>query len=370
MTPIVPTAVRVSVTFVVTLLAIAATAAQVAYLDALWWHALGITETLAENVSPALILLLTAHAIVAVVCAAFAVALVLYDGSRQGAALGLGAALGAWSYLMAYAGLTLFRPDPGVLRDIFEGHFLLVEMIGLGGLIRFTALFPRVLLAQELEPSPTMPAVLKPAHSVSLWMLRPNATWSIGLALLLGMWAWAVSSGDSVSDAGLSPLMDVVRFCAAGFVVVNVRRAWRFANEGDREPLTWLVVGLASLLGMLAVLIGGNVLVAVTGFPEPNVAWRPLLLDVGLIGFMAALAMSILHTGRARPGDVLLRISSVCAVTTLGLFLAAGLEALFTGGVLAHYSPRSGVGTAIATAMIVSTYRSIVGIVQRMVPQA
>ena len=271
---------------------------------------------------------------------------------------------------MAYAGATLFRPDPGLLRDLFEGHFLLVEMIGLAGLLRFTALFPRAPLSDELVPSPSMPAVLGPMHAVSLWMLRPSAPWSVGVVVLVGLWTWTVSSGAPVSDAGLSPLMDVVRFAAAGLAVVNLRRAWQFATGDDRARLTWLVVSLASLFGMLAVLIGGNVLVAVTGFPEPNVAWRPLLLDVGLVGFLAALAMSVLHSGRTQPADLVLRIASASAVMTLGLFMAAGLEALFTGGVLAHYSPRSGVGTVIALAMIVSTYRNVIRLIERMAPQA
>jgi hypothetical protein len=89
-----------------------------------------------------------------------------------------------------------------------------------------------------------------------------------------------------------------------------------------------------------------------------------------LVGFTAALAMSVLHSGRTQPADLVLRIASASAVMTLGLFMAAGLEALFTGGVLAHYSPRSGVGTVIAIAMIVSTYRNVIRLIERMVPQA
>ena len=367
MTSLVPTVVRVAVT----LLAIAGTAAQVAYLDALWWHSLGLAETVARNVGPALIILLTAHAIVSVVSAFLAIALVLHEGSLQGAARGLGAAFGAWSYLLAYSGVTmLFRPDPGLWQDLFEGHFLVVEVIGLAGLLRFTTLFPRPLVADDIPPSPEMPAILMPAHVVSLWMLRPAAPWAAGVLVLVGLWTWTITLGGSLSDAGLHPLMDLVRFAAAGLVVLNLRRAWGSATGGDRDRLIWLVAGLASLLGSLALLIGGNVLVAVTGFPEPDVAWRPILLDLGLIGFLAGLAMSILYSRDAHPITVVRWIVSTCSVTTFGLFLAAGLEALFSGGILAAYSLRTGVGTAIALATIVSTYRNLVRLVGRLLPQA
>lgn len=367
MTSVMPTAVRVAVT----LLAIAATAGHLAYLDALWWHSLGLTETVARDVNPALILLMTAHALVSIVSAAFAVGLVLHEGPRQDAAQGLGAAFGAWSYLMAYSGVTmLFRPDPGLTRDIFEGHFLAIEMVGLAGLLRFTALFPRRLLASEVKASATVPAALMPAHLLSVAMLWPAAPWLAGALILGGLWTITIVSGGTVSDAGLSPLMDVVRLATAGLVVLNLRRAWGRADDGGRERLRWLIVGFTLLIGSLALMIGGNVLVAVTGFPEPNVAWRPLLLDMGLVGFLSGLALSVLYGGPILPMAVLRRTATLAAVVTIGLFLAAGLEALLSGGVLATFRVRSGVGTALALATMVSTYRGLVRFVERMMPPA
>ena len=122
------------------------------------------------------------------------------------------------------------------------------------------------------------------------------------------------------------------------------------------------------LAGSLAVLIGGNMLVAVTGFPEPEVAWRPILLDVGLVGFMASLAMSVLHGERNDPGRVLRLFTSWAAVTTIGLFAAAGLEALFSGGLVGAVSLRHGVGSAVAFAVVLATYRQLAGWVSRLLP--
>ena len=128
-------------------------------------------------------------------------------------------------------------------------------------------------------------------------------------------------------------------------------------------------MALTFLFGVLAVLIGGNVLVEITGFPEPDVAWRPLLLDIGLIGFLGGLAASVLYSGPVRPITVVARITSVSTITTLGLFLAAGLEALFSGGILAAFSLRSGVGSALALATILATYRGLVRFIDRLMPQ-
>ena len=367
MTPVVATAIRVWVI----LLAIAGTAGHVVYLDELWWHKLGLTATMARSVTPATLLLLTAHAIVTVVCAVLGVALVLNEGQRARAGRVLGAAFGAWSYLMAYSGVTmLFRPDPGLSREIFEGHFLFVEVFGLAGLLHFTSVFPRPLSAEELQPSETLPPMLMPFHAAAVFMRRAGAPWFVGMAILVALWSWTALSGGEISDAGLSPIMDVVRFLSAGLVVMNHRRAWHVATEGDRDQLMWLLASLSILLGCLAILIGGNVLVAVTGFPEPNVSWRPILLDLGLIGCLVALAMSVLHHDSIDPARVTRVVGSAAAIVTIGLFLSAGLEAFFAGGVLAAYSLRTGAGTAISFAIVLSTYRGMLRLIGRWVPDS
>jgi hypothetical protein len=154
-------------------------------------------------------------------------------------------------------------------------------------------------------------------------------------------------------------LMDVVRFAAAGLVVLSLRRAWGRAEGESSERLTWLIAALVFLLGSLLLFIGGNVLMAVAEWPEPVVAWRPLLMDLGLVGFLSGLAMSVLYRGRLDATHTARRIVSVASVGTLGLFLAAGLEALFSGGVMAGFSLRTGVGTILAVAIVLSTCRGL-----------
>lgn len=363
---VVTTAVRVSVI----LLAVAGTAGHLAYLDALWWHSLGLTETMARDVSGATITLLTAHAVVSVTCSLLSLALVLHEGHRADAGRALGIAFGAWSYLMAYSGVTmLLRPiSPGPAREIFEAHFLVVEVLGLAALLRFTSIFPRRLGPDELRPSPTLPPMLLPFHHAAVLMRRPWSPWIGGALVLVCLWGWTIVTGGALSDAGLSSMMDGVRFAAAGAVVMNLHRAWGTATEGDRDGLFWLASGLAILIGTLSIVIGANVLAAVTGFPEPDVPWRPILLDAGTIGFFIAMAMSVLRRGRVDPARLTHRVATGTVVVTVGLFMAAGLEAFFTGGIFASYSPRGGVGTALAFAVMLSTYRSSARLIERLIP--
>jgi len=360
-----PTVLRV----LVTLVAAVAVVAQVAYLDSLSWHALGLASPIGARMSGSLVAVMTGHAVVSFVSGALAVVLVLHEGPRQVAARGLALALAAWSYLTAYSGVTLLlRPEAGLWRTLFEAHFLAVETIGLIGLLRFTSIFPRPLADSDSALRATLPPILAPIHSMSAWMRGPRSPWIAGIAALAALWGFTAASGAPLADAGLSPLMDVVRFAAAGLVVVNLRRAWARMDREDAARLTWLVVALAFLTGVLLLLVGGNVLVAVTDWPEPRVAWRPILIDVGLVGFLIGVTMSVLYGGPLDATLTATRIGALATVVTLGLFLAAALEALFTGSLIG-LSFRTGVGTLLAFVIVVAMHRGMLRSIERLVAQ-
>lgn len=363
---LVPTAVRV----MVILVAIASTAGQVAYLDALYWHKFGMTWMPERAVGSSTAVLLTAHAVVSVVCSLLAVALVLSEQHRQEASRALGVAFAAWSYLMAYSGATLlFRPSaPGLERQLFEAHFLVIETIGLVGLIRFTSIFPRSLPPEELRPSPTLPRVLGPVQRLAVLLLNPTPLIAAAALSIGALWAITLLTGGQVSDAGLSPLMDVIRLLAASLVVANLHRAWKASTEGDRDRLTWLVVALCALLAAVVFVIGGNVLLAVTEAPTPPFSWQALVLDAGLVGFLSGIAMSVLDRGGSDPAKIARLISTAATAAALCLFLAAALETLFTGGALASRSLRPGVGTAVSFAIVLATWRNLERFMRRVLP--
>lgn len=357
---------------VVALLAAVAALGQITYLDSLSWHTLHLTpEMMGARMSGAFLTLLTAHAIVSVVAAGLGIALVLHEGALQACARALGLSLAAWAYLLAYSGITLLlRPStPGLTRTVFEGHFLLVELMGLVGMLRFTALFPRELTGESLSAPPTLPPALGPVHAASVWMLKPAAAWILALVIAAGLWTLGAARGASAADAALNPFMDLVRVAAAGLVVLNLRRSWGRVDREGAVRLAWLLVALSSLVGILLLYVGANVLVGVTQWPEPDVAWRPLLVDVGVLGFLVALAMSVLYRGGIDPMRLARRVLATSTVVALGLFLGAALEALLSGGILATFSLRTGVGTVLAFAVIVSTHRSLVRSVERLLEQ-
>jgi hypothetical protein len=356
-----PTALRV----LVTLLAVTAAVSQVGYLDAIAWHRLGLIPPVGARMRPPFLTLMTAHALVSVLSGGLALALVLHEGARQRAARSLGLALGAWSYLTAYSGVTLLLRDPGGGGAFFDAHFLVVEVVGLVGLIRFTALFPSPLTEGPLDAPPTLPRVLHPIHEASVWMLRSSSPWIAGTVAVAGLWLLAWARGRSIGDAGLDPVTDVIRFAAGGLVVLNLRRSWGRATGESTDRLLWLLASLVFLVGTLLVFIGANVLMAVAGWPEPSVPWRPLLMDVGVAGFLIGLVLSVLYDGSVRPTQVVRRIAAFTALATLGLFLAAALEAFFSGSVLAGFSLRTGVGTIVAFAIVLSTHGALIRALER-----
>jgi hypothetical protein len=151
--------------------------------------------------------------------------------------------------------------------------------------------------------------------------------------------------------------------------VVNLRHSWARANTGVAGQMTWLLVALVFLVGMLLVIIGANVLMGVTEWPEPPFAWRALLLDVGVMGFIVAMAMSILYHGSRGAARTARRMAAFATVATAGLFLASGLEALLHSGLLGGFSLRTGVGTVIAFVIIVSTHRGFLRSLERLFAQ-
>lgn len=354
-----------------TLLGVVAFVGQITYLDSLSWHRLGLTPPMIGLQSGAFITLLTAHAVVSIAAAGLGIALVLHEGPRQAPARALGLSLAAWAYLLAYSGITLMlRPAaPGLSRTLFEGHFLVVELLGLIGLLRFTALFPRNLLATPIPRPAELAPALGPLHVASVWMLRPYAPWLVASLLAGALWLLTLLAGRPPGDAALHPLMDISRVAAASLAVLSLYRSWARADVEGSARLAWLLVALAALVGVLLLYIGANVLVGVTEWPEPGVAWRPILVDLGVLAFLTALALSVLYRGSRDTSLLARRILASCTVAALGFFLAAALEALFSGGVLAAFSLRTGVGTVIAVVVVVTAHRALIQSVDRLIRQ-
>lgn len=350
----------------VAVLVIAAAAGQVAHLDALSGATLGIAGALARNPRPSFFALVLADAFVSTIAGILALVLVFRGDSSRGAR-GLGVALAAWSYLLAYSGIVvIFRPDPGLLRLLFEAHFPVVEMLGLAGLIAFTTRFPRRLTAGDLRDGPDLPTALRAVQRMRVWLLTPAGPWAAAAALLLVLFGINGAMGRAVEDAALNPLMDLFRFTAVGLVFLNLRRSWLLASPTEKASLWWLVAGFGLLLGSLALIIGGNILMTVTGWGEPPFAWRPLLLDLGLVGFLAGASAGVLYRGARDAAAVSKRLFSAIILATAALFVAAGLEVLFSTALVGRISFPPGMGTAFTAALAIIWYGHAHRLVDRM----
>jgi hypothetical protein len=289
-------------------------------------------------------------AVLTVAMVGFALLLV-FQRRATPAARPLGLAVAVWSYLLGYVGLiALLQPaaGSGAGRLLFQSHFLVVEMMGLAALLRFSALFPRPLEPGELRSPESLGPGLGTLQRLRRLLLRPTAPWlaaggGVGAALVVGG-----VLGEPPSRAALLGLVDGLRFAALSAVVLNLRRAYLLSTSAERESARWLGVGFALLVASLALLMGGNVLTAVTGWRVAYFNWRPIILDLGLLGFVWGTSMGAVYRGELRSGAVGRGVVAVSALAVVTLLLGAGLEALLSDALLAGLALPRGVGTGLA----------------------
>lgn len=321
---------------------------QAAYLDVLYWNTMGLGRLAMGGVAPALLSAVITGAVVSLVSGMLGVTMAFRGGGSRGARP-LGLALSAWSYLLAYSGTTvLFAPDLGSpFRFAFEAHFLGVEAVGLAALLRFTTLFPTPLHDSDLRPPDQLAVGLRTAQHLRLLMLRPWGPWVFGavaLALVLGVNA---GMGRTTQDTALLPLTDILRLLALAVVVLNLRVSFVSSGRDDRRHMFWMVVGFTLLVGAVGALLGGNVLVAVTRWEIPGLNWRPIVLDLGVMGLLWGTGMAVFYEGAMRPGVFTRRATVFLSMLTMALFLAAGMETLLVARSLAQ-----GIGTVLAAVAV------------------
>jgi len=172
-----------------------------------------------------------------------------------------------------------------------------------------------------------------------------------------------------MADAALSPVMDIIRFLAIGLVVLNLRFSWRDSDAAMRDSMWWLVVGFALLIGLLVLLVIGNILLSAAEWPEPPFPWRPMVLDLGIVGFLWGLSMAVFYAGPMKGAVVLRQSLSVIGVVSLGILLATGLEVLISGSLVAQVALPPGLGAITSILVVGTTSRMSMGWFGRMIEQ-
>lgn len=353
----------------VTALAAVSVIGQIAYLDLLYWHRLGWAEGLRGHVQTATIAVVGADAIVAVAAAGLALALAFRPDAARGSRQ-LAVAVGAWAYLLSFGGIyrLLLPLDEGPLGLVVGGHFLVVECLGLAGLLAFSAAFPSPLTPSDLPPSSDTPAGLLPFRHFRIWLLRPASPWIATVGLATAVLAWTHTAGTALVEAPLNPMMDLARFGTLAAVVINFRASWDAHPTEARGPLNWMVLGMVLVVGSLALLVGGSVLTSVTGWRSP-LNWRPLLLGLGLLGLLWGAGMASFHKGGAEAKSLVRRTATWIGLATILLFLAAGLETLFSDTVMARVSLPPGTGTIVAVCLFAWIFGGARRLVELVVDQ-
>jgi hypothetical protein len=332
----------------VLVLAAVSAVGQVAYLDALYWHRLGWAERLAGNMDTSTLAVVGTDAVVSVLAGVVAISLAFRRDPGRGARP-LAIAMAAWAYLLAYGGVfrLLAPPTESVFRLAFDVHFLAVECLGMAGTLAFSTAFPSALTAEDLGSAERLPVGLRTLFRFRVWLLRPPAPWIAAAVLVAVVLGLARMFGTPIIDAPLSPAMDFARFATLAAAVINLRASWDARDAPGRTRITWMAVGLTVLVGTLVMLVGGNVLISVTEWRSP-LNWRPLLMNLGLLGLLWGCAMAVFYEGRLDPKALVRGIATWTGLATIFLFLSAGLEALFSDAMMARISLPVGLGTLAA----------------------
>ncbi len=314
--------------------------------------AMGPAETALGRVQPTSVSVVGMGALDSVLAALGALALVWGTNGRRGAHA-LAVCLAAWGYVMAYSAVVaLLQPSAdGLARTLFEAHFPLVEALGLAGAIRFSALFPSRVLPADTAPPESVPLGLRSLQRLRRAVLGPVAPWVAAVLSVVLLLTVNRVTGGILQEAPLNPFAATIRFAAFTAVVLNLRISWIRVRGADREQMLWAMVGLTLLLGCLGILIGGNVLLAVTGWRIPLVNWRPVVLDLSLLGLLWGTVMGVLYGGALTPARIGRTVVLLSCAVTSALFLAAGLEALFSDVLMARLALPPGLGTALAVAL-------------------
>jgi len=337
-------------------MALLAVAGQIVHLRALV-AAAGGSGPLAGSARPSLIAVVGAGAIVSFTAALTAVAIALRGREERGAPP-IGVALAAWAYLLAYSGLALLLAPRGGgwPRAVFDAHFLFVEALGLAGLLRFTALFPVPLGPSDLQDPASLPPGLGLAQRVRAALLGPRGPWTAGGLTVAGILLFNRGLGRGFAEAALLPLTDVFRLLALSLVVVNLRRGYTLAEGAARGRAQWVALGFVLLLASAGLVIGANVLTGVTGWETTRINWRPVLLDVGVVGLLWGLSRGVLYEGDASAAGLVPRVGVLAMAATVGLLLAAGLESFFAAGLPGRLHLPAGVGSLLAVTGVATLY--------------
>ena len=207
---------------------------------------------------------------------------------------------------------------------------------------------------------------LRPLRHV---LTRADVVWAAALTLPALLVATTVTAGTPAGDAGLHPLMDIFRVTVAAAAVLNLHDSWMQADAAGRTRMGWLLVALSALLASVLLVIGGNILLSATGWTDPPFSWRPVVLDLGVLGFVGGLAGTQVASEERDPVRASRLLVLGTALFMSVLLTATVLEVLLASGIFGPVALPAGLGAAMAAAAIGSVSGPLLRFFGRLVDQ-
>lgn len=275
-------------------------------------------------------------------------------GSR--AARTLAVFLGA--FCLYNGGLGLLRalqamsPARGELA--YDVVFAGAVAIGLGALVRFSALFPGPPHASAAAEAPEAADGGEGRLHRVLRKLRGRSG-EAGPVMIVAGAAWLLMAAGGIFDwdaligAGLA--LELVLPLGFAVASLNLWTAYREAGPADRAKIFWVAEGVVLLFLGLFLPVSLDATLEVLGGNLPQwVHWYGV--DVSLWGFVGCLAIAVFGRGAVHSDLVFRSTTMAGALTVLALFAFAGFENLVTDLVFARIGLPAAVGTWVAGGLV------------------
>lgn len=261
---------------------------------------------------------------------------------------------GFWTYRQV-------EPTSPAFRVAYDVATFLAAVFAFAALVRFSVLFPRAITADDLSGphgSATGAHLRRATDRLRVLVRRPalgdaapgplrrlqralldGRRFWIGAVILAVMLFVVVAGGrwleQRVGGRGWAEMVFRVLqigFTIAAFAVAiaNFRVAQARASDADRRRLFWVLEGCIAFAVIMSVAVAIKVLEMAAGLRVP-MRWFPLVFLFATAVVLVCLAIAMFRAGAFDPALAIRRTAIAGVVTTLLVFLFAGVENLVQG---------------------------------------
>lgn len=283
----------------------------------------------------------------------------LWRASERREARTLAIFLVLFAFAVSSDGFWMYRqlePTSAFLRSGYDVGAFAAAVYAFAALVRFSMLFPRAVTAEDLAGAhgsaagarlrrglnrtrerARLPAIAGdapgPLRTMQRALLDGRRFW-LG-ATALGVVLFTIVAGGRALEArfgGHGWAEIVFRILQSGFTIAafalaiaNFRVAQARASDADRRRLFWVLEGCIAFALIMSVAVAIKVLEIALGL-RVQTRWFPLVFLLATAVVLVCLAIAMFRAGALDPALAIRRTAIAGVVTTLLVFLFAGLE--------------------------------------------